>query len=345
MRKYLLASAGLTGIMVAACCGAQAASYIPVPLAPGAATQTAFAINNSNIIAGAFKDSVGVEHGFVGPLDGSNYTVFDSPVDRHTGTEPRYLGDKGTINGFAAKSGYQIGVEFFRHPNGNFINFKTAPHTPMDGVVQGINNSNYSVGDYFNSDGIRMGFVGRHGVYKHDFDLNVQNYTRNSPRGIKDDNTTVAGLYDDQDGVEHGFVQVGSNLSVVDYPSDAAFGTVLEDINNSGLATGQWTDSGGNPHGFIIDTTSGDVTDLDPGDGSTFQQAWGINEQGLAALSTSAGQSYIYCPLPDSECPSGGVHAIVHKKHVPSGAMLHYDRFGRTGHGHPLKVAKKGAVQ
>lgn len=343
MRKYLMASAGLTGIMVAACCGAQAATFIPVPLAPGAATQTAFAINNSNIVGGAFKDSAGVEHGFFGPLDGSNYTVFDSPIKAGTGTEPRYIGDKGTMNGFVARSGYTIGQEFFRHPNGHFQNFKTGPHSPMDGVVQGININNFSVGDYFNSDGIRMGFVGRHGNYLHDYDLNVQNYTRNSPRGLSDDGNMVAGLYDDQDAVEHGFVQTGSNLQVVDYPD--AFGTVLEDINNAGQATGQWTDSGGSPHAFIIDMSNGDITDVDPGDGGTFQQIWGINEQGLASLSTSTGQSYIFCPLPDNQCPSGGFHAIVHKKHLPSGSFLHYDRFGRTGHGHPLKVAKKGAIQ
>jgi len=215
----------------------------------------------------------------------------------------------------------------------------------MDGVVQGISKNNTSVGDYFNSDGIRMGFVARHGDYLHDFDLNVQGYLRNSPRGITDDNNTVAGLFDDANGVEHGFIQTGQTLQVVDYPNNNPAGTVLEDINNAGVATGQWTDSGGSPHAFLLDTSTGAITDLDPGDGSTFQQVWGINDQGLATLSTSAGQSYVYCPLADSDCPKGGVRANVHVTHVPTGSFFKYDRFGRTGHGRPLHVAKLGAIQ
>ena len=159
----------------------------------------------------------------------------------------------------------------------------------------------------------------------------------------------MAGYFIDAKGAEHGFIQIpgSGTVQVIDYPSNSAVLTVLEDINESGLASGQWNDTAGNPHAFVLDTTSGNFTTLDPGDGSTFQQAWSMNGKGLVALSTSNGTSYIYCPYSQKQCPQGGKSAKVKTVHVPSGNFLRYDAQGRTArHLPPAKtIPKKGAVQ
>lgn len=100
----------------------------------------------------------------------------------------------------------------------------------------------------------------------------------------------------DQTGVQHGFIQdnIGKKdrpVIVMDYPN--ATSTALEDISDSLVASGQWSGSDGNPHAFTADVSDVRniiIKDLDPKDGSTYQQAWGINDHGLVALSTSAGR-------------------------------------------------------
>jgi hypothetical protein len=66
-------------------------------------------------------------------------------------------------------------------------------------------------------------------------------------------------------------------------------------------------------------------------DGSTEQQAWGINDKGQVAIATGIGASYIYCPR-DVQCPDGG-HAIADGRSwkAKPGTSLHYDSNGRTG--------------
>src|SRR4051812_8327338 len=76
---------------------ALAGTYIPVPMVPGAKSQIVFSINNHNVVAGSFRDSANVEHGFFGPLDGSNWTTFDAPFEGTTGTEARSINDHGAI--------------------------------------------------------------------------------------------------------------------------------------------------------------------------------------------------------------------------------------------------------
>ena len=345
-RKSLLASAGIAGLLFAGCC-AQAATYIQVPPVPGSVSMIAFDITNNNTVIGSYHDSAGVEHGFIGPLDGSNYKTIDFGGNA-IGTEPRGIGYDGAIVGFAPTSGFILGQEFYRKPNGQFLTFKKHG-APLDGVVQGINGFGTSVGDYYNADGIRMGYFGVTGSYKRDFDLRIDGYLQNSPRGLSHDRG-IDGYFIDSDGAEHGFIQYNGNVQVIDYPDNGAVLTVLEAFNNAGEGPGQWNDTAGNPHAFVLHTRNNTFTTLDPGDGSTFQQAWGENAYGLVTLSTSNGTSYVYCPFNDAnKCPKGGAvkHVPDRNIHVASGTFLHYDRQGRTGKHLPNvnKLSRKGAVQ
>jgi len=316
-KVHLLAIAGAAMSISLSC---HAATLIPVIAPSGAVTTRLLGINDSNIIAGSYFDSSNVEHGFFGTLDG-NYTTFDFGGSS-TGTEIRGIGDDGSVDGFAATPGFVFGQEFFRAPDGTVSTF-THKGTTLDGVVQGITKSEISFGDYFNGNGKRTGFEGRKGHFKAKFDFPLANL-QNSPRGTNRAGV-VAGYFIDSGGGEHGFTLQNGVANVIDYPNADAQLTVLEGINNGGVATGQWNDSNGNPHAFVLDTTTGTFTDLTADDGSSFQQAWGINNHGLVAFSTSAA-SYIYCPRSPSHCPGTGTAISLHTTHVVPGAFLKYAR-------------------
>jgi hypothetical protein len=92
-------------------------------------------------------------------------------------------------------------------------------------------------------------------------------------------------------------------MQLVDYPSGAAEGTAMEGINDSGQAVGQWVDSAGNTHSFLLDIASSTFTDiLVPGATSVF--AWNINNHGGVAVSSDAG-SFVWCKKA-AQCPGGG---------------------------------------
>lgn len=326
MRKFLLATTSVAGLTLSALLGAQAATIISVPMVPGAVDQTVFGINDSNVIAGAFHDSAGIEHGFYGTLDG-NYTTFDVAGDDTFGTEPRYISPDGSIVGFLAGSGFAIGEEFYRRTDGS-VGFPHHAGKPMDGVLQGTNYFHVSMGDYYNDSGVRVGYYAKGAHKEQKFGLRIEGWLQESPRKVTDNGTTKAGYFIDKDGAEHGFVQRGGTAQVIDYPGAAL--TVLEDINDHRQASGQWDDSSGNPHAFSLDTKTGTFTDIKIDDGSTFQQSWAINSNGLIPVSTSVGVSYIYCPHPASKCPGTGTEAKMPTFHVAPGTFLKYDRYGRT---------------
>lgn len=327
MRKVLLATASVAGLSLCATFGAQAATIINVPMVSGAVSQTVFGINDSNVVAGSYHDSAGIEHGFYGTLDG-NFTTFDVTGDGIIGTEPRYIAPDGSIPGFAPASGYSFGEEFYRRPDGS-VHFLHDAGKIMDGVIQGTNYFHVSMGDYINSSGIRVGYFAKGAHKEKKFGLHIDGWLQESPRKVTNDGHAKAGYFIDKDGGEHGFVQRDGVIQVIDYPG-AAILTVLEDMNDNRKASGQWDDSSGNPHAFSLDTKTNTFTDIKIRDGSSFQQSWAINSKGLIPVSTSAGLSYIYCPHPASKCPAAGTESKMPTIRVAAGTFLKYDRYGRT---------------
>jgi hypothetical protein len=314
--------------------------YIPVPPVPGSIATTAFAIDDRNMIAGSYRDAAGTEHGFFGTLDG-DYASFDYGHNS-TGTQARGRAVDGSITGVAAADGFAVGIEFFRKPNGKLLTF-TQHRRPLDGIAQGINGFDTSVGDYSNTDGIIGGYYGVAGSYHNDFNLQVRGWLQNSPRGISEDNT-VSGFFIDRRGAQHGFVQQDKFVQVVDYPDANAVATALEDINRAGQAPGQWNDTAGNPHAFVLDMNTGTFTVLDPGDGSTFQQAWSINGHGLVSLSTSKGASFIFCPVAPKKCPQPGFERTDRHLHVAPERLQPAGNSMRTLP--PIRgISKHGALQ
>lgn len=319
MRKFLIGASALVGAALLANATAQAAAtYVPIAFPSGAATVLPFGINDDNIIAGGYTDSSGILHGFYGPPDGSNYTTFD--LNDGSQAEARAIFNDGTITGLSLASGFTFGEEFYRSASGKIKLLKNPDGNVMDGVAQGGNDSGLYVGDYLDTDGVtRLGFEGKSGKYKADFVLpKLTGVTSTNPRQVNN-NGVIAGGYIDSSGVQHGFVLKGKKVTTFDAPGAVGV-TTAEGINDAGQVSGLYTDASGNRHAFVYDYPTDTFTTIDPGDGSTAQEAWGINNEGLVVFDTDSGAApYIYCPLKKKKCPKGAPAGMVHhvNTHAP----------------------------
>lgn len=323
MRKSLLAGSALVCAALLATSAAEArkATYVMVVSPTGATSTSAFGINDNNIIAGSYTDSAGIQHGFYGPPDGSDYTTFDFAGDGNSGTQPRGILNDGTINGIGLGGGFVYGEEFVRLPDGTF---KTVHKKKLnfDGVLQGGNDSGMSAGDYIDSDGARVGYLEKGGKYKSAVTLKIKGITSTDPRQINN-HGVVGGSYIDSTGIQHGFILDGKKLTSFDYPGAVGV-TAPEGINDKGQVTGLWQDSGGIRHGFLYNSTTSDFSEIGPDDGSA-HEAWGINNAGMiSGDSSNLGVSWIYCPMKKSKCPKGGtaIEVDVHSVHVAPGKLL-----------------------
>ncbi|MBV8798672.1 MAG: hypothetical protein JO208_02515 [Alphaproteobacteria bacterium] len=324
MRKTLLAASALVGVALLANTGvlAKGATYVPIALPKGAVTVLPFGINDDNIVAGGYTDSSGILHGFYGPPDGSKYTTFE--MKDGSQPEARGIRNDGSITGLALASGFTFGEEFFRSPSGTISLIKGPNKNVLDGVAQGGNDADVYVGDYLDTDGAtRVGYQGKGAKFLSQITLpKVKGVTSTNPRQINNNNV-IAGGYIDSSGVQHGFVLDGKKLTSFDHPKAVGV-TIAEGINDAEQIAGLYQDTSGNRHGFLLDFSTGKYTAIDPGDGSTAQEAWGINNHGLVVGDTNSGAfPFIYCPLKKSKCPKGGAAASVHPEHAqPVNGMI-----------------------
>jgi hypothetical protein len=325
LRKILLGFACIA--LPLAVSHANAAKLIAVTPPAGAAQTIVFGINKHAVIAGAYIDQDGVTHGFFGPLNGT-YTSFDYG-GTSTATTPRAIDDSGDITGFANDPSFAIGLEFLRQADGTLVPIQKDGVT-LDGVAQGIvKNGETSTGDYLDPNtGVRTGYLAQNGIYQSDVTLPLDVLTTN-PRALNK-HGTLAGFYVENDGVTtHGFILKNGVVQVID--ADNSGTTVLEGLNKKELAAGWVTDANGEPHAFVYDNATGQFTSIDTQDGSAGQQAWGVNDKGQIAVSTNAGNSFIYCAK-DVLCPHASMTlAEEHSWKAKAGASLRYDHNGHTG--------------
>ncbi|HWA89360.1 MAG TPA: hypothetical protein VG889_04955 [Rhizomicrobium sp.] len=310
MRNFLIGASALVAAALLANTAAQAAAtYVPIAFPNGAVTVLPFSINDNNIVAGGYTDADGTLHGFYGPPDGSNYTTFD--LDDGTTPEARFIFNDGTITGLSL-GGFTFGEEFYRSPTGKVKILKDPDGNVMDGVVQGGNDNGLFVGDHLDTDGDRLGYEGKKGKYKKAFVLpGLEGLTSTNPRQVNNAGT-VAGGYIDSDNNQHGFVLKGKKLITFDAPGASGV-TTAEGINDKGQVSGLYADISGNRHAFLYEVSSGTFTTIDPQNGSTAQEAWGINNSGLIVGDTDSGTfPFIYCPLKKKHCPKGASTAMAH---------------------------------
>lgn len=295
-----------------------AAMLIPIVPVQGSTSTGALGINDKDVIAGSWSDSNGVEHGFFGSLAGS-YATFDYTGNTAKGTEPRAIDDKELITGYGPTDGtgcFIDGPEFEYDGQTAFMRTITRHGRIMDGIAQGINKFGVFAGNYYDINRActkllgRYAYIGKNARWKGNLELS---WSAAGARGINNAGTVV-GYYLDDNGYPQGFILQNGVATEVVYPDNSEQQTVLEGLNDKGVATGQWFDNQGNgPYAFKWDSTTNTFTPLAP-QGSTYQQAWGINDKGLIAFNDDSG-AYIWCPDKPSKCPGAGVE-------VPDGLSI-----------------------
>jgi hypothetical protein len=293
----------------AASVSVQAAALIPVPAAPGSTVTTVFGINDQGQIAGSYIGANdGIEHGFFGTLDG-NYISFDAG---NGGTEARAIANNGDIVGFTnSQSGITSDQPVFEM----FDNGRIRILDGIFGRAQGIENTNGRFAGTrwdFNTHQA-VAFVGKRGHYKHDVRI-PEVHQASEANGINSAGVVVGDYFRPP---AHGFIGSGNKMKIVDYPADQAAGTAMEGINDSGQAVGQWVDSGGNTHSFLLDIASNTFTDIEVS-GATNVYAWNINKGGAVAVSSDAG-SFVWCKKA-RQCPAHGL-AVAAPEHRARGAF------------------------
>ena len=314
--RFGLAFIVVTAFVMAAS-ASRAATLIPVVPVSGSTQTTVFGINDSNMIAGGWFDSGGVEHGFIGTLLGS-YATFDYTGAGVSGTEARGIWNDGSLTGWAPSTDTESGYEFFRRPNGTLVTITKgsgAGAVTLDGIAQGMTAGEKFVGNTILPPSYRdFAYIGKSGKWQENIALPAQ-FKIPEARGINKQGVIVGTFTanPDTDPVNHGFILSGGVATQVDYPNTACTNNVLESINDSGIATGQCT-LRGKQVGYIFNTADNTFTEIRI-PGSDFSQAWGINSAGLIAVNGQTG-SFIYCPEPRTQCPSSGIA-------VPDGPSLH----------------------
>jgi len=296
---------------------AQAGTLTPIVDAPGADpfSTNPLGINDVGQVGGGYTTGGGaIEHGFVGPPTGP-YATFDYSTTAFitVATEVRALNNAGDAVGFGSDITTTRSPsmrEFLRTPTGTLVTL-TDPATGnvLHGIGQGINSAGYIVGDYDTplgsrgfilspdrttmttlSDPLAVGGLPGCGVSR--------GGTR--ARGINDFGI-VTGFYFDANCFAHGFIYDPSfgTYTTLDHPlarpgAIANSGTFLPGINNAGQIAGQYTDAPGNYHGFLLDATHTQFTEI-KAPGATYTQVFGINNLGQATVASDAG-GFIWSP-------------------------------------------------
>lgn len=298
--QALLVCAAVAGL-IAGPAASKGYLYQVIPV-PNSTLTTVFDINDRGVATGSWYDANGVEHGYWGSPNGSNYQTFDDPTD--PGTEPRGIDAGGDIVGFdnSQSGSNESYIPFERTANGTITDI-TKAGAALNGLVQGIDKKGIFTGSYINTNLQFVGYTGKAGKYANAVKLKGIKNTGVAGRGI-DAAGDIVGWYYDARGVSHGFyLPHGGTPQTVDETAKNAASTVLESLNEKGEAVGQYTDTSGIIHGFTYEIATKSFHEIRVPGAVSFVQPWGINDKGWVALGSDGGY-YIYCPT-FNNCVSG----------------------------------------
>ena len=265
-KKSLMISAALVGLIATGPALAGKGTLYTLPPVSGSTETIAFGVNDSLTITGIYLDSSGNQHGFVGPADGSDYTSFD---DSGGVTEPRGISPNATITGYDTASL----IPWERSVKGKITDI-TMDGNALNNPAQGINKSGTFTGNYDNTDGTSVGYLGKKAKFLSNFKLKGITNTGYAGRGI-DDAGDIVGWYLDSSGNSHGFLLSGGKVTTIDDPGGT---TDPEGINNKGEISGLYTDSSGNRHAFTYDIKSKKFSEITLS-GSTYVEGWGFERR------------------------------------------------------------------
>jgi hypothetical protein len=265
---------------------------------PGQGTE-GIAINPAGVIAGAYTDASGVNHGFLRAPDGT-FATFDAPGAGTGPSQGTFVAGVGAITPAGAIVGTYLdkdGVNhgFLRAPDGTFTTFDIpgAGTGPGKGTLaEDINPEGVIAGEYSDASNVFHGFVRTEDGTITTFDVlgagtgpgqgtfvaSVEGLT---PAGA------LAGYYTDQSGVNHGYVRAPhgtiTTFDVAGAGTGPSQGTFVGGINPEGTVMSIYVDPNNTLHGYVR-APHGAITTFDilgagtsPGQG-TFPQA--INTPG-----------------------------------------------------------------
>lgn len=286
----------LAGAMtLAAYAQAGAATLTPIAsyVDPAGGVTSVLGINNAGWMTGSVTETSGAVHGFSRDAGGT-YTLFDV----NSATFGRAIGESNAVVGYAQDAALDIhtGTEFVRAADGT-VTTLTNPitHATLHGIAQGMNASGAIAGDFLTGAGSqRDGFI-LDGASFTDLSIAGENVRA---RAITDGGT-VAGWVSGAGGTE-AFILSGGVYQFFNAPG-AVNGTYFEDLNNHGLAAGEYMDAGGNGHAFIFNTLTDAFTNIIV-PGATNVSAFGLNDHGQVVLTTDikdGPNNFLYGSVPE----------------------------------------------
>jgi probable HAF family extracellular repeat protein len=209
----------------------------------GTTEQSAFGVNDSGEIVGAYADSAAVLHGYL--LSGGTFTTMNVPFPTATGTSPFGINNAGEIVGYWLDSTTGHG---FLLSSGTYTSFDY-PGAAFT-IASAINSRGDIVGYYSDTSGVYHGFLLSGGTYT---SIDEPGATATEANGINDAGEIV-GIYCQTSqcaanfsGFQGFFLKAGE-FSDVTIPGAKANGPV--GINNKGVIIGVFHDAVGR-HGFL----------------------------------------------------------------------------------------------
>lgn len=239
-----------------------------VPAEMGTGT-SAFGNNNAGTIVGNYGTPDGNIHGFIFrsgkfidvTVPGANSFDRGSLLD---------INDAGLAVGSYLDE-FDVSRTFIRAANGKITVLPLREPDALTTEGYAINNRGTIVGNFFDADGVRHGFIYRVGEFT-TFDPPGSISTRLNGINNLDE---IAGQYLDASRVVHGFILRGGEFEEITYPG--AVSTRASSINDRGEITGFYNNADGVWHGYLY--SDGQFTSMDfPGSFNTI--ASGINDRG-----------------------------------------------------------------
>ena len=239
-----------------------------VPAEMGAFT-SAFGINNAGTIVGNYGALDETVHGFI--YRSGKFIDVTVPgaasFDRGSLLD---INDAGIAVGSFVDE-FDVSRTYVRAANGKITVLPLREPDALTTEGYAINNRGTIVGNFFDADGVRHGFIWNAGEFT-TFDPDGSISTRlNAVNNLGE----IAGQYLDASRLVHGFILRGDEYEEIVYPG--AVSTRASSINDRGEITGFYNNADGVWHGYLY--SGGQFTSMDfPGSFNTI--ASGINDRG-----------------------------------------------------------------
>jgi hypothetical protein len=234
----------------------------------GSLSSYAYAINNSNGVAGDYYDSSNNPHCFYRSASGA-VSLINVPNAYLTACFG--LNDTGVISGFYVDP---TGVHAFLDAAGVFTELPFY-------IATGINNAGSLLGFYNGPggpNGVQYGLLAIPAKFASYASIQMTGAQSTAIYGINDSKAMV-GVYTSS-GITHGLLFAKKKITNIDDPHAQAGTTSANGINTAGNIVGGYTNSGGAGVGFLY--SGGTYTDIGPA-GSQYTNPTGINDSGVIA--------------------------------------------------------------